>query len=144
MGLEQIKLKANALFSEASFIIEIRNEEDYQQALTLMDNLIEDYDKQRPLIEILSNSIEHWEDNSEEFTEFNQRIAELDDVSTLKLLMEQHQLGIADLPEVGSKTLISKILNHKRNLTRNHIEALSKRFGTVSYTHLTLPTICSV
>ena len=129
MGFEQIKLKADELFSEASFIIEIRNDEDYQQALTLMDNLIEEYDKQRPLIEILSNTIERWEGNSEEFTEFNQRIAELDDVATLKLIMEQHQLGIADLPEVGSKTLISKILNHKRNLTKNHIEALSKRFG---------------
>lgn len=129
MGYEQIKLKADALFSEASFIIEIKNDEEYQQALALMDNLIDDYDKQRPLIGILSNSIERWEDNAEEFTEFNQRIAELDDVATLKLIMEQHQLGIADLPEVGSKTLISKILNHKRNLTRNHIEALSKRFG---------------
>ena len=129
MGFEQIKLKADALFSEASFITEICNDEDYQQALTLMDNLIEDYDKQRPLIEILSSSMERWEDKSKEFTEFNQRIAELNDVDTLKLIMEQHQLGIADLPEVGSKTLISKILNHKRNLTRNHIEALSKRFN---------------
>jgi HTH-type transcriptional regulator/antitoxin HigA len=129
MGFEQIKLKANELFSEAAFISEIHSDEEYQQALTLMDDLIEDYDKQRPLIEILSNSIERWENSAEEFSGFNQRIAELDDVSILKLIMEQHKLGIADLPELGSKTLISKILNHKRNLTRNHIEALSKRFG---------------
>lgn len=129
MGFEQIKLKANALFEEATFISEIHSDAEYQQALALMDELIDDYDKQRPLIEILSNSIERWENTADEFSAFNQRIAELDDVATLKLIMEQHGLGISDLPEVGSKTLISKILNHKRNLTRNHIEALSKRFG---------------
>ncbi|MCL4111489.1 UNVERIFIED_CONTAM: hypothetical protein GTU68_002273 [Idotea baltica] len=129
MGFEQIKLKANELFSEAMYITEIKNDSEYQQALALMDELIEDYDKQRPLIEILSASIERWENTAEEFNEFNQRIAELDDIAVLKLIMEQHKLGIADLPEVGSKTLISKILNHKRNLTKNHIEALSKRFG---------------
>jgi len=129
MGFEQIKLKANELFSEATYIIEIKNDKEYQQALALMDELIEDYDNQRPLIELLSASIERWENTAEEFNEFNLRISKLDDVATLKLIMEQHGLGIADLPEVGSKTLISKILNHKRNLTRNHIEALSKRFG---------------
>lgn len=129
MGFEQIKLKANELFSEANFISEIQNEDDYQNALSLMDNLIDDYDKQRPLIEILSNTIERWENTSKEFTEFNQRIDKLDDISMLKLIMEQHGLGIADLPEIGSKTLISKILNRKRNLTKNHIEAISKRFS---------------
>jgi len=129
MGFEQIKLKANELFSEANFISEIQNEDDYQNALSLMDNLVDDYEKQRPLIEILSNTIERWENTSKEFTEFNQRIAKLDDISTLKLIMEQHGLGIADLPEIGSKTLISKILNRKRNLTKNHIEAISERFS---------------
>ena len=129
MDFKQIKLKANELFSEATYIIEIQNNDEYQQALALMEELIEDYDQQRPLIEILSASIERWENTADEFSEFNQRIAKLDDVAVLKLIMEQHQLGIADLPEVGSKTLISKILNHKRNLTKNHIEALSERFG---------------
>ncbi len=129
MGFAQIKEKAHELFSEASFISKIRNDAEYQQALALMDDLIEDYEKQRTLIEILSTSIERWENNAKEFIEFNQRIAELDGVATLKLLMEQHQLGISNVPEIGSNTLVSKVLNHKRNLTRNHIEALSKRFG---------------
>lgn len=106
MRYEQIKLKASELFAEATFIIEIKNDDEYQQALLLMAELIEDYDKQRPLIEILSASIERWEDTANEFSEFNQRISELDDVSVLKLIMEQHKLGIADLPEVGSKTLV--------------------------------------
>ena len=129
MGFEQIKLKADALFSEARFITDIQTDAEYQNALALMDELIEDYDKQRPLIEILSASIERWENSADEFTEFNQRIKALGGVATLKLLMEQHGLGIANMPEIGSNTLVSKVLNGKRNLTRNHIEALSKRFG---------------
>ncbi len=129
MGFEQIKLKADALFSEARFITDIQTDAEYQNALALMNELIEDYDKQRPLIEILSTSIERWENTTDEFSEFNQRIKALDGVATLKLLMEQHKLGIANVPEIGSNTLVSKVLNGKRNLTRNHIEALSKRFG---------------
>lgn len=129
MGFEQLKLKAGALFSEARFITDIQTDVEYQNALTLMDDLIEDYDKQRPLIEILSASIERWENSADEFIEFNKRIKSLDDVDTLKLLMEQHGLGIAHVPEIGSNTLVSKILNRKRNLTKNHIVALSKRFG---------------
>ncbi len=129
MGFEQIKLKADALFSEARFITDIQTDAEYQNALALMDDLIEDYDKQRPLIEILSASIERWENTADEFTEFNQRIKALDGIATLKLLMEQHKLGIANVPEIGSNTLVSKVLNGKRNLTRNHIEALSRRFG---------------
>ena len=129
MGFEQIKLKADALFSEARFITDIQTDAEYQEALAFMDELIEDYDKQPPLIEILSASIERWENTADEFTKFNQRIKALDGVATLKLLMEQHGLGIANMPEIGSNTLVSKILNGKRNLTRNHIEALSERFG---------------
>ena len=129
MGYEQLKLKADALFLEAPFISQIKTDAEYQKALALMDELIEDNDKQRPLIEILSASIERWENHAEEFSEFNQRIQALDDIDTLKLLMQQHGLGIADVPEIGSNTLVSKVINRKRNLTRNHIEALSKRFG---------------
>ncbi len=129
MGFAQIKEKAHELFEEAAFISEIHSNDEYKQALALMDNLTEDYRNQRPLIEVLSVSIERWESNAPEFATFNQRIEKLDAVATLKLLMEQHSLGIVDLPEVGSKSLVSKILNKERNLTRNHIEALSKRFG---------------
>ena len=130
MGYEQLKLKADELFSEAPFITAITNNEEYQSALALMDELFEDYDKQRPLVDILSTSIERWENTADEFKDFNQRIDALDNgISTLKLLMEQHGLGIANMPEIGSNTLVSKVLNGKRNLTKNHIEALSKRFG---------------
>ena len=130
MEFAAIKEKARDLFLEAGFIGYIKNEEEYERALALMDELIEDYDNQRSLIEVLSVTIERWENTSPEFVEFNRRINDLDDgVSVLKVLMEQHGLGIADLPEIGSKSLVSRIMNNERRLTRNHIEALSKRFG---------------
>ncbi len=130
MGFAAIKEKARDLFLEADFIGHIKSEEEYEQALALMDELIEDYDNQRLLIEVLSVAIERWENTSHEFVEFNRRISDLEGgVSVLKVLMEQHGLGVADLPEIGSKSLVSKILNNERSLTRNHIETLSKRFG---------------
>lgn len=51
-------------------------------------------------------------------------------VALLKTLMEQHQLKAEDLKsELGSKSLVSMILNGSRKLTVKHIEALSRRFG---------------
>jgi len=131
MGFAAIKKKARDLFSEAAFISHISNDADYENALALMDELIEDYDANEPLIGLLSTSIERWENTADEFAEFNARIASMDGgVATLKLLMEQHKLGVADLPEIGSKSLVSKILNNRgRTLTKTHIAALSNRFG---------------
>lgn len=130
MRFSAIKAKAQALFNEAGFIGYIADEADYASALALMDELIDDAEANRLLIGIVAHSIERWESESGEFAEFNARIAGLNGVDVLRLLMEQHGLGVADLPEVGSKSLVSKILNARgRNLTKDHIEALSKRFG---------------
>jgi HTH-type transcriptional regulator/antitoxin HigA len=127
---EGIIEQARAPFAKAGFIAQIRNRRDYKQALALMDQLIEDYDRNRPLIEVLSTSIERWEASADEFAEFNRQVEAMDDgVAVLRLLMDQHDLTGSDLPELGSKSLVSKILKGERSLTRRHIEALSQRFG---------------
>jgi HTH-type transcriptional regulator/antitoxin HigA len=130
MRFSNLKQKAVDFFSEASFVGRIHNEEEYKQALELMDELIEDYDEYLPLIEVLSASIEKWEDESEQFSEFNKKVEALDDgVAILKTIMDQYQLKADDLKnELGSKSLVSMILNGSRNLTRDHIQALSQRF----------------
>ncbi|MCW7556248.1 helix-turn-helix domain-containing protein [Endozoicomonas gorgoniicola] len=130
MRFSNLKQKAVDFFSEASFVGHIHNEAEYEQALELMDELIEDYDQYLPLIEVLSASIEKWEDGSEQFSEFNKRIEALDDgVAILRTIMDQYQLKADDLKnELGSKSLISMILNGSRNLTKDHIQALSQRF----------------
>jgi HTH-type transcriptional regulator/antitoxin HigA len=45
------------------------------------------------------------------------------------VLMKQHGLGVADFPEFGDKSLVSRILSGSRNLTKQHIQKLAKRFG---------------
>ncbi|MCE8002194.1 helix-turn-helix domain-containing protein [Billgrantia ethanolica] len=122
--------EAKAVFRAAPFLSRIHCEREYREALEMIDQLIDDFDNNTALIERLTDSIEEWENSTEEFTEFNAGVQSQDAIDLLKLLMEQHGLGVADLPEIGSKSLVSKILNRKgRDLTRRHIEALSRRFG---------------
>ncbi|KPQ00102.1 type II toxin-antitoxin system HigA family antitoxin [Marinobacter sp. HL-58] len=118
--------------AQVPFVAHIENQDDYEQALELMDQLVDDYDANRLLIEILAVSIERWEDQATEFSDFNAAVAETDGgVAVLKTLMAQHGLGVADLPELGSKGNVSKILNgaEGKKLTRKHMESLGKRFG---------------
>ncbi len=131
MSFSALKKTAQRLSEQASFVVEIVDEDEYEQALALMDELIDDYDNQQVLIELLSTSIERWENTGVDFAAFNERVSSGDPaVSLLRVLMDQHDLGVADLPEIGSKSLVSKILNERgRQLTRQHIEALSQRFN---------------
>ena len=55
---------------------EISSREDYEQALALMDTLVDDYDANKPLIEQLSLAIELWEEQASEFAEFNRAVAD--------------------------------------------------------------------
>ncbi|MCI5149660.1 MAG: transcriptional regulator [Candidatus Electrothrix sp. MAN1_4] len=130
MDFLRVKAKADDLFREAGFLSSINTEAEYEQALELLDQLIEEYDKYVPLIELLSASIERWEHEAEEFAQFNQRIKALDNgVAVLRTLMDQYRLKTDDLrEEIGGRSLVSMILNGSRKLTRDHIQALSDRF----------------
>ncbi len=130
MNFLEVKKQANALFSNASFLVHIRNEEEYELSLSLMDELIEEYTAYKELIEILSSSIEEWENLSTEFTEFNSRIKQVDSgVAVLRTLMEQYKLKTNDFnDEIGGKSMVSMILSGSRKLSRGHIQALSNRF----------------
>ena len=50
-------------------------------------------------------------------------------VDVLEFLMEQHGLKQADLPEIGAQSVVSAVLNGKRQLNVRQVSALSKRFG---------------
>lgn len=131
MSFSALKRTARQLSEQASFVVEITSDDEYEQALALINELIDDYDNNIVLIELLSTSISRWEDTCEDFAVFNRAVSEGDPaVSVLRTLMEQHNLGVADLPEIGSKSLVSKILNQRdRQLTRQHIDAISRRFN---------------
>ncbi len=138
MNFSAVKAKAIDFFSEASFVGHIHDTSDYEKALELMDELIEDYDTYLPLIEVLSASIERWENEASEFRDFNERIAGLNDgVAALRILMDQYNLKADDLrEEIGGKSLVSMILSGSRKLTVDHIQALSKRFKVPPATFL--------
>jgi len=42
--------------------------------------------------------------------------------------MDQYQLGTADIPEVGSKSMVSRVLSGERSMNKKHIKALAERF----------------
>jgi len=118
--------------AQVPYIARINHQDDYERALTLMDELVDDYDTNKQLIELLATSIERWEDGAYEFADLNKAVAGIEPgIAALKTLMSQHRLGAADLPELGSKSNVSKLLNAAKGkrLTRQHIEELSKRFG---------------
>ncbi len=55
-------------------------------------------------------------------------LAEASGRDVLRLLMRQHGLRQADLPEIGSQGVVSEILNGRRALNARQIRALAARF----------------
>lgn len=131
MSYAELKEESVHLFNEYPFLTSIRDEQEYEQAIELIEELLEDDIKYEALINLLTDTIEKWESQSELFSDFNQRQEEIDKgIATLKVIMDQHQLGTDDFhDEIGKKSYVSQILNGKRNLTLNHIRSLSRRFG---------------
>ncbi|TKB51194.1 hypothetical protein FCL40_01155 [Ferrimonas sediminicola] len=59
------------------FICEIRTPEEHNKALLLMDQLIDDYDVNVAIIDVLWPTIERYEKSAPELTEFNDELAKL-------------------------------------------------------------------
>lgn len=121
---------ANALTEVLPFLSVNPTKEDYQDALDLVEYLIE-HDPDNPLIDMLTAKIDRYENASPEFAEFNARVASIPSgVALLRTLMDQHKLTQSDLEnEVGKKSLVSRILSGQRSLTLDHMRALSRRFN---------------
>jgi HTH-type transcriptional regulator / antitoxin HigA len=113
----------------------ITDPEHYEQALQLIESLLEEAkdSKDDPLnavISMLSSAVEQYERKDPGLSAFEKRANEgPSGLSLLCVLMDQHGLGMADLPEIGSKSMVSRVLSGERNLSKKHIQALSKRFG---------------
>jgi HTH-type transcriptional regulator/antitoxin HigA len=50
--------------AQVPFVAHIKTQDDYQQALEMMDQLVDDYAANKLLIEVLAASIERWEDQA--------------------------------------------------------------------------------
>ncbi len=121
---------------EASNILHIKTEQDYQDALETIDHLFSTAkdtadDPLNDLIALVSKSIEKYEATQEAIIAFDEEANNTNqEISVLRVLMSQHHLTLADFKdEIGSKSLVSMILNGKRNLTKEHIAKISKRFN---------------
>lgn len=123
-------------FSElAAPYLHISDNESYEQALELIEELFEEVednnnDHFNGLISLLGQAIAHYEEGIEALEIFEkQSDDQAADIVMLRVLIEQHQLGVASFPEIGDKSHISRILSGERNLTKRHIALLSKRFN---------------
>jgi HTH-type transcriptional regulator/antitoxin HigA len=123
-------------FSESiSPLLNINDEASYDAALLLMDDLFEvsadvEGDPISPLIDMLAASIDRYESKDQELMAFIDKADEIPkDIALIRVLMDQYQLDMTGLPEIGDKTVVSRVLSGKRPLTKQAIENLCHRFN---------------
>ena|SRR5579864_9279366 len=107
-----------------------RNEAEYQKLLNFIDKLMKISRQKKDervtsLLKLIAQNIEAYE--THHFPSHP-----LSPIEMLRFFMEEHKLGQGDLPEIGSQSLVSKILSGERQLTIEHIKNLSKRFNVSS------------
>nr|VFK25105.1 MAG: HTH-type transcriptional regulator / antitoxin HigA [Candidatus Kentron sp. MB]VFK29868.1 MAG: HTH-type transcriptional regulator / antitoxin HigA [Candidatus Kentron sp. MB]VFK74977.1 MAG: HTH-type transcriptional regulator / antitoxin HigA [Candidatus Kentron sp. MB] len=113
----------------------ITDDEHYNQVLTSIEALLEKAsdspaDPLNAIIEMLTGAVEAYENKEDELAAFEKRATDgAADLAMVRLLMDQRDLSMDDLPEIGSKSMVSRVLSGERNLSKKHIQALSARFG---------------
>jgi HTH-type transcriptional regulator/antitoxin HigA len=115
----------------AHFIHHIDSDEDYEKALAAIDELTDGQELDRveqTLLDTLCDTVERYESSAVRFKAFDERGAALTGVDLVKALMIQNGLTGTDLPEIGDKTVVSRILSGQRKLTVQMITRLSARF----------------
>ncbi len=105
----------------------LHNQTQYKNTVKLLDELIDQVGNNEnhalaSLMETIGTLIEKYE---------NQNYPEpaSDPVDCIKYLMDEHKLKQNDLSEIGSKGVVSEILNRKRELNLRQIKVLSKIFN---------------
>jgi HTH-type transcriptional regulator/antitoxin HigA len=115
----------------AHFIHHIDSDEDYEKALAAIDELTDGQELDRveqTLLDTLCDTVERYESSAVRFKAFDERGAALTGVDLVRALMIQNGLTGTDLPEIGDKTVVSRILSGQRKLTVQMITRLSARF----------------
>lgn len=104
-----------------------RSESEYKKLLGFIENLMEtsrnkNDERITSLIKLIAENIKKYESQ-------HYHLKPLPPIEMLEFLMDEHGLTQSDLPEIGSQSLVSKILSGERKLTVEHIQQLSNRFG---------------
>jgi HTH-type transcriptional regulator/antitoxin HigA len=103
------------------------SEDEYENLVFLLDSLIDEVGENEnhplaSLMESIGNLVETYEHNN--FPEIYGTPEE-----ALRYLMNEHDLKQSDLPEIGSESVVSDILNGKMSLTVRQVKELSARFN---------------
>jgi len=100
-------------------------EEENQRQIEILEELTakqEVTEAEKKLIELLTVLIEQFENK-------NYPVLEVGPLDIIRHLMEEHHLRQKDLVDVfGTESIVSDVLNGKRELNKDHIIRLSERF----------------
>ncbi|MCE4053058.1 helix-turn-helix domain-containing protein [Pseudomonas sp. Au-Pse12] len=115
------------------FVHGIKTPADYERATDLLDELTDGRElskvEEKVLVE-LENEILAYQRHSEQFRESNAAFeAACTPVQLIKDLMETRGLTGSDLPEIGDKTAVSKVLSGSRPISHKMAYALAERFS---------------
>ncbi|WP_437887632.1 helix-turn-helix domain-containing protein [Phytobacter sp. V91] len=129
MNITQAINAGNALVAAVPFLGENTNDQDYKDALSLVDYLLLN-DPNNPLVEILTARISAWEEKQPELVAFKAEADAMPEgVTLLRLLIDTHNLTLSDFrQEIGTKSMVSRILSGERKLTLEHIKKLAVKF----------------
>ncbi len=136
LTVQEIVDAFSAFIPKISNLVHIKTESDYGAALAFAEALFDmeeqedELDPIGPLKDMLFMAIERYENTLPEIIEFNRQVASVPcHIHALNLLMDQRDLTREDLPEIGDKILVSRVLNNKRTFTQKAMLALCKRFN---------------
>ncbi len=101
---------------------------DYERLETVFNDLINKRDNLAPeenrLFDLLANLLEDYEKRT------LPPMKDSSPIETLKFLMQENGLRQSDLTDVfGRQSVVSEILNGKRQITKNQAKALAQRFN---------------
>lgn len=105
----------------------INSEKDYKHRVAVMDELLDciganESHRLMPLLDLLTKEVEAYEAKL-------QTMPDATPAQVLAFLMEEHSLKQTDLAEeLGGQSIVSAILNGKRELNTRQVKALAKRF----------------
>jgi HTH-type transcriptional regulator/antitoxin HigA len=107
-------------------ILTIRNDREYQRAITRMNALLDEIggNERHPL----SSLLDTLGALVREYEEKHFPLPDCGGVGALQYLMQEHGVNQNELPEIGSQGVVSEILRGKRQLNVRQINALAKRF----------------
>lgn len=105
----------------------ITSEKDYKRRVAVMDELLDriganESHRLMPLLDLVTKEVEAYEAKQ-------QTTPEASPAQVLAFLMEEHNLKQTDLAEeLGGQSIVSSILNGKRELNTRQVKALAERF----------------